>query len=253
MSVLFVPFVWGDSWNNKKGEHFIIQYSSQIESDWASEVLREAERYYDIIGRRIGYTRFQDYWTWEDRAKILIYADQKAFMEDTGQPVWSKGGATRHLDGARVIVSYGQDESFLEGVLPHEIGHLILNDFVGVKTHVPLWFDEGVAQLQEEDKKVQADKIMRRVVKLQKHIPLGQLSGMDIRHEEDTNTVAIFYSQGISIIDFLITAYGSQRFGQFCRNLGNGQNFEDALKNAYTSYIDSLSELEEKWLQFMRQ
>ena len=54
ISFLCVPFLWGNSWNDKKDEHFIIEYSSPIESEWAGKVLREAERYYDTIGKQIG-------------------------------------------------------------------------------------------------------------------------------------------------------------------------------------------------------
>ncbi len=250
---IICPPAFSDDWREQKGEHFIILYPSSVGTTWARRVLSESEKYYDTIADKIGYARYQNFWTWSNRAKILIYPDQETFTQETGQPAWSRGGAGRDsgLLRSRHIVTYKQEENFLDGVLPHEISHLILRDFIG-KQHIPLWLNEGVAQLQERGKKAVANQIMRNAVQKEEYLLFSTLLTLDIRKEQDTNKVRIFYAQSVSIIDFLIQTYGSSKFGQFCRHLKNGKNLEQALRATYTSSIDSIADLQRQWVGSMR-
>ena len=241
-------------WRELKGEHFIIKYTPEVGRPWAREILREAEYYYDAIGRQLGFTRYQNFWTWDERVKVVIYPDQQTFLKETGLPDWSKGGATNYhwQLKSRAIVSYKQQGGFLNSVLPHEISHLILIDFVGDPKKIPLWFNEGVAQLQEEGKRQKADAFMREAVRQRKFIPFRQLVSSDVRVRLSEIYVTFFYVQSLSVVDFLIREYGSQRFGQLCRELKAGYSFEKAIQRAYTSIIDSLDDLEKKWLYSLR-
>lgn len=241
-----------ETWREEKGEHFIIMYPLKVERPWARKVLNEAERDYDRIADKIGYTRYKDFWTWEDRVQILIYADHQAFVEKTGRPQWAEGFTPRDLNlfENRVIVTYKQETGFLNGVLPHEITHLILRDFVGSDKQIPVWFDEGVAQLQEDKKQFQADLAMRLLVRQKQYFSVNKLFQFDVQ-QADAQKVGLFYLQSVSIVDFLIKRYGSSRFGDFCKNLRDGYEFEEALRKAYTNMIDSISQLEDKWVDYL--
>jgi len=242
------------SWETQKGEHFIIHYTPATESSWALSVLRKAEYFYEKITPRIGYVRYNRFWTWEDRLKIFIYPDKMSFTQKTGYPPWTKGIAIRDRDlvNSRVIVAYQQEEDFLDGVLPHEISHFILRDFIGFDVEIPLWFEEGIAQLQEKDKVYHAEHFMKKIVEDDQHIPILDFIQLDIRGELDSIKVSLFYAQSISIIDFLIKKYGSHKFGDLCQYIKEGKVFEDALRRAYSNIIDSSSELEDKWIRYMR-
>lgn len=243
--------VLAETWYEDKDKHFIIHYTENSDRDWARRVLRRAEKYYNSIADEIGYTRYHKFWTWEDRVHIVAFKDKETFTEKTGLPEWSRGGATRDLNlfQTKVIVTYKQEDGFLDGVLPHEISHLILKDFIGFDRDIPIWFDEGVAQLQEEEKRNKADYLMRDFIKEGKYIPLPQLMHYDVRRSDDPKVVGLFYVQSISVINFMISRYGSTRFGQMCRYLRDGQDFTEALKKSYISLLDSLEELQEKWIK----
>ena len=236
-----------------KGKHFIAYYNPAVDLSLVKQLLREAEGYYDKIAEEIGYARYRDYWTWEDRARIIIYADQEEFMQKTGLPSWSRGGTARDVEliKTRVIVTYPQQEDFLDGLLPHEISHLILRDFIGSGKEIPVWFDEGIAQLQEKKRGQQAWLIMKQLVEEQGHIPLEALTRIDIQSVTDPKQAALFYLQSVSIVDFLINKYGSRQFGELCQQLKE-KNFEEALHSAYTAQIESMAELEEKWLKYLK-
>lgn len=239
--------------NEYKGKHFIVQYGDRVGLSWAQRVAREAERYYTRIAQQIGYARHKNFWTWDARVKIIVFNSQEEFLGTTGFPEWSKGVAVRDhsVFQSKAIVTYKQEENFLNGVLPHEITHLMLHDFMGGQNNVPVWFDEGVAQLNEDAKRIQANQIMRGLVKKGQFIPFNQLMRYDIRYETNPKRVALFYMQSITIIDFLITKYGSYKFAQLCREMREGKNFETALDHVYKFTVTSIKDLEKKWMADM--
>ena len=241
------------AWSEVKDKHFIVYYQSAVDQSTARQILREAEQYYDRIGERVGYTRYGNFWTWDERARIYLFPDQESFSRETGQPAWSTGFADRDstVFTARTIVTFRQDREFFDGLLPHEISHLVLHDYIPME-RIPIWFDEGVAQLYERAKGAQADQIMRALISRGQYIPLADLMRLDIRTEKQKERVVIFYAQSLSIVDFLTKKYGGASFSRLCRNLREGKPFEEALRNAYSNQLNSVKDLEEKWLRSLR-
>lgn len=254
--LFFFNFVSSDAveWHEISDKHFVIYYRDKDQESWIREVLRSAERYYTSIANDIGYARYTHFWTWDDRAKIYIYPNQDAFVSETGLPQWSSGGALRDkkLVDSKFIVSYMQENGFIDGVLPHEISHLLLRDFIGFDQDIPLWFDEGVAQLQEKNVLLKAEYVMRQFVQQGAHVPFELLIKHDIRGEDDPKNVLLFYGQSVSIIHFMIKNYGSDRFGRLCGLMKDGRDFKSALQGAYTNIIKDVNDLEKKWLSYMK-
>jgi len=242
-----------DAWMKERGKHFIVCHSSRLDASFAREILRKAEKYYDKIANNLNYSRYRNFWTWDHRVNIFIYDDQEAFIEKTKQPRWSKGGALRedNLLKTRTIVTYKQEDGFLDGVLPHEISHLILKDFIGFDRDIPIWFHEGVAQLQEKGKPAEAQRVMKIAVANGIYIPLEILMIRDIRHISNPQEVVLFYAQSFSIVNFLIKQYGSNQFGKLCMFLKEGYPFQEALSKAYYFNFSSIATLEKKWLRYM--
>ena len=242
------------SWQEEKGDHFFLKFPPGLSAPWAEDVLRFADGYYDSIARTIDYARFNNYWSWDDRVEIVVYPDRDSFLKGTGQPDWSQGGAI-HRSGAYVqrrIVTFYQEENFIDGLLPHEISHLMLLDFIGADRSIPIWFNEGVAQLHEKGKIERSDELMRVLAGRGQFIPLDELMRLDIRQETQELRVGIFYAQSVSIVNFMITRFGSRRFGVLCRSMREGKGFEESLRSAYPANISTLSELEKNWLSYMK-
>ncbi len=135
-------------WKIIKDVHFEIYYPIADSGEMPRIILRKAEESYSKIAERIGYARYRNFWTWDERVKIVYYSTQEAYVASTGQPAWSKGLSFSHFSPMplRMIVSFQGQDNFVEAILPHEISHLILHDYIGPKRMIPLWFDEGVAQ-----------------------------------------------------------------------------------------------------------
>ena len=90
---------------------------------------------------------------------------------------------------------------------------------------------------------------LKALAKSRQYIPLRTLMRWDIRKESDGQKVKIFYLESVSLVDFMIKTYGSSAFGNFCRNLREGKGFEGSLKSAYTVTINSVENLEKKWVE----
>jgi hypothetical protein len=241
-------------WQTIKGKHFVVYFYNKEHAATASQVLSKAEAYYDKIAYQIGYSRYSDFWTWEDRVKVFIFPDQLSFFSTTGQHLWSKGYAIRDskLFESRAIVTFMQEDGFIDKLLPHEISHLIVKDFIGFDRPLPVWFDEGLAQQLETSDSAQ-EQAMILLAKNNQSIPFEIFRNLDIRRETDELKVAIFYAQSRSVVEFLIKVYGQEAFGRLCINLRDAMDFSDAVTSAYPATIDSISNLEQKWLSYMRE
>ena len=242
-------------WQHVKGKHFIVYFLTAKDRSPAEKILRLAEGYYQRIGDKIGFTRRADYWTWEQRARIVVFPDQETFVQETRQPEWATGFSDRdsHVFRTRTIVTYRQEREFYDGLLPHEISHLILHDFIPDKNRIPIWFDEGVAQLFEKEKSWQAQQIMSKLARRDLFVPFSAMMHWDVRKENDSKKVTIFYAQSLSMVEFLIKKYGSGDFGRLCRQMSEGKTFPEALRTAYTNRLNTIEEFEHKWVRYMKE
>ena len=229
-------------WKVEKGDHFIVHYKTN--EAFAKQVRFAADRAYGRISGELGLERASDFWSWDSRVKIYIYADIDSFRAGTGQPEWSRGVASF---SDHTISTFAGADGFLEGILPHEMTHLIFRDFVGFKGEVPLWLDEGVAQWEEPAKRVYARQVAAYLVKENKAYSLAELTTMDIRGSKDEQAVHHFYMQSVSVVDFLVRTYGARTFTQFCRELRDGRTLAAALKAAYPETLSDLEKLEKAW------
>ncbi len=224
-------------WQVVKSSHFLVMH--QADEAFAKRVSDKAEACYTAISADLGFTRYQNFWVWDNRVKILIYPTAAEFVAACKAPGWALGQASyaRHE-----IASYQQSgPGFLDSLLPHELSHLILADYIGVE-RVPLWLTEGFAQW------VQEGRAPSGFVPA-KGFRLTDLMRMDIRRNTDPQRVAIFYAQSASVVGFMISAYGGPAFGKFCKALRDGKPVDAALVAAYAPDIPSAEVLEQKWMK----
>ena len=232
-------------WKELKSEHFIVYYFDN--ESFAGEVSQAAEKYYSKIASDLGYARYDNFWTWDNRAKLYIYRTREDFLKGTGAKEWSYGFA---IYNRKVIVSYANSSKFIETLLPHELTHLVFRDFVGFKGEVPEWLDEGVAQWEELDKRRVAVGLVKMLIMNRDTIPLSQLMQMDISQENNERITRKFYAEAVTLVGFLIEKYGESRFTSFCQQLRDGSTMNNALSFTYPDSVRSIDELEKEWLKY---
>ena len=238
------PAVAAEDWQEVKGENFVVFYLE--DPAFAQEVLTQAERYYQKIAFDLGYSRYDNFWQWENRAKIYIYRNHGEFLKATGKNPWIHGTA---FYNKKEIISYKWGQGFLEVLLPHELCHLIFRDFVGFKGEVPLWLDEGVAEWEEAGKRKGAVETVKALIAQKEYIPLKELMRVGSDSEKDPVQSAKLYAQAATLVGYLMETYGSSSFGSFCRELRDGKSVGEALAFVYTDSIQDVETLEKKWLQ----
>lgn len=245
--LFYLPSALALSWQEAKDTHFII-YHYKEDYEYAKDVLYGSESHYQSIPRRLGLSQSFSFWTWENRVKIYIYPDRATFLEQTGSQGWSRAVANYRT---KVVSFYkGSDAaSFLNTVLPHELTHLLFREFVGVNSQVPLWVDEGAAQLMEEGKANRAKSFVRELLGTDYFISVDTLMRLDIRRVREKELVTIFYMESCAFLDFLVKNYGGSAFERFCKNIAEGKTFEEAFAASYSS----TEELNKRWIEYLKQ
>ena len=268
--LLITPILLAQDWQELKGEHFIVYFVGN--KLFPGKVLHNAEKEYERIASDLGYARYSNFWTWAKRVKIYLYPDRSSFLEASGQAEWSEGMADYKN---KKILSFTENSEFLATVLPHEIAHLIFRDFVGFEGEVPLWLDEGVAQWEEKIDRGWIKRLTSGHLKKGTLLSVKDIMNVDIRTIKDTdkihfhptsvdgrpgiiildgkNLVNLFYLESASLVGFLIERYGANRFTDFCRQLRDGNNLEDALCYAYPAYFSGIEQFEKEWVKYLKE
>ncbi len=247
LAVLFCSSLAAEEWKELKSEHFIVYYLD--DENFAQDVSQWSEKYYSKIASDLGYARYDNFWTWDKRAKIYIYHSREEYIRNTGAKEWSYGFANYYR---KEIVSYSHSTKFIDTLLPHEMAHLIFRDFVGFKSEVPIWLDEGVAQWEEADKRKAAAELVRAFAANGETIPLILLTRMDISQETNESIARKFYAEAVTLVGFMIEKYGESKFTLFCQQLRDGATIDGALSFTYPDSIKDMGELEKEWMEYYK-
>lgn len=223
-----------NDWQVVKSQHFLVHHRG--DAGFAGRVAERAEAYYDTIAGDLGYTRRSGFWLWENRVRILVYPTADAFRADSAAPAWAVGRASGKRHEIAGVQADG--DRFLTQVLPHEMAHLVLEEFVGER--LPLWLSEGLAQWEQEGRR-------SRVAGGGESFALKDLMALDIRKEQDPRRVQVYYAQCASLVGFLVATQGGDRLGVFCRGLRDGKDTAHALAAAYPDIAGTLDDLERAW------
>ncbi len=240
------PVLAQEDWKEAKYQHFLIYYH-EAPMDFVDNVAKSAEEEYYEIAKNMGFTRYEG-WSWDRRAKIYIYDDQEHYVEAKNIS-WSHGAASPQ---DKVIRTFPTAAGFFDSTLPHELGHIIFREFVGYKSRIPLWLEEGVAMYQEKAKRWGANKIVQQAMSDGKFLPLNELTYEHLSCKADQELIELFYAESASVVYYMMTELGEFRFVTFCRHLQNGLRFEDALNRAFVRF-KTVDDLNTAWKAYLSQ
>ena len=246
----FSPFVDAakKDWNEEKSTHFIIYYR-KAPDEFVERVVEASERYYEDIIEDMGFSRYDNFWLWDNRAKIYVYDSQEDYVEASGQPGWAGGHV--YSEG-KVIWTYPWAAGFFDTLLPHELGHIIFRELIGYRSNIPIWLDEGVACYQEQSRRWGAKEKVKKAMDENKFINLDKLNSLKPHDLTDKEVVDLFYSESVSIITFLIERYGKYRFKTFMRSLKEAKDVNSALNSTYYN-LKNLDDLGKAWEKYIKE
>lgn len=135
---------------------------------------------------------------------------------------------------------YPGERHDLVEVFRHELAHVALHDAVGRK-NVPRWFNEGFAIYASKEAETARLQALWTATLADQLIPLRKLT---TSFPADANTASVAYAQAADVLRFLLRGDEAHRFESLIQRLGRGQEFSQALADAYSTDLFSL---EKQW------
>jgi len=176
--------------------------------------------------------------------QIVVYGTQDEYRKKTGQPEWSAGVAV-----GNAIYTFVSPR--LEGVLSHEMTHLIWFEFMGGRlSQEQRWVNEGLA-VYEESKALdprggtEMFASVRPSLRSQP-IPMDQLMRL-VPATERAYDVSLWYAQAEDMIRYMIQRGGRIGFSQFLTALRDGKDFDRAMGEGFPGQWRNLEDFDVQW------
>ena len=230
-------------------KNFIIYAPNQITADTGAEL---SEKYLSFL-----LDRFLDGRAWARRVPVVIYETKDDYVSKGGWPAAS-AGVTRsdHLGRSDAVALYlmrdgAVYEHAIIGVLPHELTHVVINEFFGAQD-TPRWLHEAIARRMEQDRRhyAMAARVGRDAV-AGEYYRLRELFAAE-NYPDGYSKVIRFYEQSATIVLFLLEQ-GSESMVAFLQALKDGEGHDAAASAALGIPKEGAVEiLEQRWVEWMK-
>ena len=118
----------------------------------------------------------------------------------------------------------------IQGVASHEVTHILIDDASGQGYPImPLWLNEGLAELGNIDPTETYDNALLYGIYTRRLKPLWHLSTFS----GDPDDIVIAYGQSRSVVSYLVNVYGEEKMAQFMEELGNTLSVDQAMSRVY--------------------
>jgi len=177
--------------------------------------------------------------TYEGDVKVLLYENKRDM--DPALPLrsttYTQQTVTLGVALGGDTVAILREQSGLEETLTHELTHLVTGQLAeGPFVDLPAWMNEGLSMVAEEELSPQYSLELRQAVQQDRLIGVRSLSSMP----GNPNQVNLFYAEAHSLVDYLMSTYGRDKFQELIRVLKEGNRFSNALKQVYGFDVDGL-------------
>ncbi len=219
---------------NHRTENFIVSAPTE---QFAVEVATAAERFRrDLAVQWLG----SELMPWREPCPIRVHVGKNL----------GAGGATSFSfrngrpGGWRMTVQ-GTQERVLDSVLPHEITHTIFATHFG--RPLPRWADEGACTTVEHVSERRAQhRFLIRFLNTERGIPFKEMFAL----REYPRDIMPLYSQGFSVVRYLIYQGGERKFIDFLEDGMRANDWNGAVERNYG--FDDLSDLQVSWLDWIK-
>ena len=169
---------------------------------------------------------------------INVWADQKEYAAHArNAPEWAGGSftvtsdngvATRQIDLTQRNAEGQFDTIMLDRVLPHEMCHLVVQEFFG-DARCPLVLDEGLAMLAESE--TDSDRVLLAGMALAADHNAA-LADLFARQRHNMGDPAVFYAKSFTFIEFIRNRMTHEQFRAFISYVKGGCAIADAIQRA---------------------
>ncbi len=257
-----------------KGRLFEV-YNAGKKTD-SDDIIEKAEKYVDKVFKELDIRKPAGFWQWERRVKIYLYSNRIDYSVKTHAPKWSSATAAYETRGkVKTISAWDTEDRFLNLTLPHQIAHLIFCEMtygdLSAKHSLPFWFQEGFAQLQQDDTYGYRRTVNREMDQREGGMKVFELKtlrfdpyahgelGKFKRYSPDLSNrdkikkdIRIYYDRTVCLAGFIRDKYGEKNLVKFIKTLREDKDpiFEDALQKL-TGTRMTQKEFEEEWRKYV--
>jgi tetratricopeptide (TPR) repeat protein len=187
--------------------------------------------------------------------RVYIFGDRRSFEQyceaAIGRSDKLSGVFLSDRDGNHVLIA-GYSEG-VDHVVYHELTHYFLRNTVS--SHVPLWFNEGLAEFYStfsarNDTVDVGLPVAEHLAWLHKQalIPLKDLFAInhDSKEYHEGNRLGVFYAESWALVHYLMVGNPARReqLGTYVGLIASGKSIDDAFQAAFhSSYADLEGEL----------
>ncbi|MCX6164962.1 MAG: biopolymer transporter Tol, partial [Ignavibacteriae bacterium] len=227
-------------WQLIQTKHFDI-YFSQDGYDIAEFTATVAESSLVSLSRNLNYNII-------NRVPLIVFNSHNEFQQNNVIDEYlpeGVGGVTE-LFKNRILVPFEGDYQQFRHVIHHELDHAFMNDmFYGgsiqniisknITLNFPLWFSEGMSEVQSLDGLDKATDMYIRNLVINDYL----------RSIDDCNGF-LAYRGGQSFFAFLIDTYGKYKIGELMNNI---KSLNDVDMGFYETYKLDIEKLSNKWIK----
>ncbi len=226
-------------WMMHKTEHFHIYYykSEKVLVPFAADVLEES---YNRLRKRFNYKERKN----EDAIPVILYKSHPDFQGTNVilDRIPEGVGGFAELFKNRIVIPFNGSYSDFRHVLNHELVHIFQYRILygtgvnaikrAITSSIPLWFIEGMAELESLGWDQSAETYIRDAVLNNKLFTIPQLSrigGYPI------------YKEGQSVLYYIREKYGDEKIGEIMSKLKITNSFEGAIVSVLGIDMDRLN------------
>ncbi|MBN1694222.1 PD40 domain-containing protein [candidate division WOR-3 bacterium] len=234
-------------WMMHETEHFHIYYykSEKVLVPFAADVLEES---YNRLKKRFNYNERKN----EDEIPVILYKSHPDFQGTNVilDRIPEGVGGFAELFKNRIVIPFTGSYSDFRHVLNHELVHIFQYRILygtgvnaikrAITSSIPLWFIEGMAELESSGWDQSAETYIRDAVLNNKLFTIPQLNrigGYPI------------YKEGQSVLYYIREKYGEEKIGEIMSKLKITNSFEGAIVSVLG--ID-LNRLNSEWTKELK-
>jgi hypothetical protein len=216
-------------WLMHETEHFYIYYytSEKVLVPFAADVLEES---YNRLKQRFNYKERKK----EEKIPIIIYKSHPDFQETNVimDRIPEGVGGFAEIFKNRIVIPFDGSYSSFRHVLNHELVHIFQYRILYgsgvdavrrlVTSQVPLWFIEGMAELESLGWDESAETYIKDAVLNDKIFTIPQLNNLGGYP---------IYKEGQSILYYIRNKYGEEKVGEIMSKLKLSNSFDAAVNS----------------------
>jgi hypothetical protein len=237
-----VPFQIQDSrysWNNLRQDKISLFWYSG-DKNFANALMKTAQDSLIKLAKDTGVSP-------EKTINIYIYANSQDLLGSMINPQeWTGGVAFTSYNIITIGISPIQ-LNWGQGAMTHELTHIVIYQVIyNPYNDIPVWLNEGLAMYSEGPLSSQYTDPLSSAISDNNLLSVRSICSPFSAYTEKS---LLSYAESYSVIEYLISTYGSTKLSDLLNTFKQGSTFDGAFQKVYGFDIDGLNNLWKPWVE----